>query len=746
MTSRVYPRQTSIEMKPRNGPPEYNREISRSELPGSPMHDETKPNKPILRHTDTRTGLQRRKSSLLTQMLPSRQAVQSVPGANLTRKTIETERRRSLAARSLSRFRLQSVPDEAEEEEEDQSNYHENRVKSGLVRQYASSIKKKREEYQRLQSEMASKRPHHIHKKYGAVKDLKWKLFKQRLKENFTFTLWKSHLKEIEGQFGNGVLSYFIFLKWLFFLDLLLGLLWFGFICIPEFLLNDNVIVSADYVTFNVSQSIAATASGAGIYCSSDYITNTTANTNLFIVIISGKGQMECSQLFYGNYTADVVHTSGVASYFNVPFAYFIITLIHFVLSLILVARNASETYRKSYIEGGDTIHQYCNKIFGGWDYCVCEEKAAELKKKSIAHDIKVDLAEEIRAIKAKQRSNGEKLVIYSKRLVLNIVILGLLCAAGVAIYYAANETIQSQTTNASSGFLQLLRNYAASLTLSALNIILPWFFTLLIQYENYSPNFEIQLTLVRTVFLKLASVVVLLASLFAVTRTAASSGGSDTLLCWETYVGQELFKLVIMNFLVVVFATILVEFPQKLVADKVNFENCCLQIKRPEFQIPKNVLDLVYAQVLCWLGAFYCPMVPLMVVASLIIIFYVKKISLVYNNQPSQRPYRASKSNSFFMLLLIISFFLAAFPVGYGWTSLTPSKQCGPYSLGIYYFRSLARARSLKIQLLKEQLVMEGKDKSFLLEQISKAEGLDEIEEEGEDNYKNVKMEEDRV
>ena len=109
------------------------------------MNDDSTYNKPILRHTDTRTGLQRRQSSHITQMLPSRQAVQSVPGANLTRKTMESERRRSLAARSLNRFRLQSVPNE---EEEDQADYRQNRVKSGLVRQYASSIKKKREEYQ----------------------------------------------------------------------------------------------------------------------------------------------------------------------------------------------------------------------------------------------------------------------------------------------------------------------------------------------------------------------------------------------------------------------------------------------------------------------------------------------------------------------------------------------------------------------------------------------------------------------
>ena len=147
-----------------------------------------------------------------------------------------------------------------------------------------------------------------------------------------------------------------------------------------------------------------------------------------------------------------------------------------------LTLNSASETYRKSYIEGGDTIHQYCNKVFGGWDYCICEEKASELKKKSIAHDIKVsvndiitheiyssitsikfghksivsviailtlcwkvDLAEEIRSLRAKQRSTKEKFIIYTKRLLLNIVIVALLCAAGVAIYFAARETIEAR-------------------------------------------------------------------------------------------------------------------------------------------------------------------------------------------------------------------------------------------------------------------------------------------------------------
>ncbi|EDV27746.1 uncharacterized protein TRIADDRAFT_53751 [Trichoplax adhaerens] len=675
MSSSVHPRRSGKRQKSTESHQEMiDIETPRSSVPGSVTHDDDiLLSKPTSRHTNLHTGHQ---SSIMARM-PSQQAIQSAPGANLTRKDCHRRWVRS------SRSGFQSIPNDEREdqiedvEDEDYSHeHHEHRAK--LIKQYASNMKRKREEYQKLQKATALKygnQGHRDRKQKGI-----WQSVKQGFHENFSFSLWRSHLKEVEGQFGNGVLSYFIFLRWLFYLNLMLGLMWFGFLCVPEILLAHRNVVSFDYATFNISQSIANTTTGASIYCSPDYIANTTSTTHLFIVIISGKGQMECSQLFYGNYTADVVHTPNIPIYYSMPFVYFVVTLVHFILSLVLVARSASNAYQKSYIEGGSSVHQFCNKLFGGWDYCICEQKAAELKMKSIAHDMKVDLAEEIRAIESKLRNKKEKCTIYLKRILVNLIILGILSAAGAAIYYAAKETIDSQTTSASSAFLQLLRNYTASLTISGLNIILPPIFSILILYENYSPNFEVQLTLLRTVFLKLASIIFLLASLFTVTRNAAS-GGSDTILCWETYVGQELFKLVVVNFFVVVFATILVEFPQRFIADRIRSQTiCCIPIYPPEFQIPKNVLDLVYAQVLCWLGAFYCPMVPLMIVVSLVVIFYVKKISLVYNNHPSQRPYRTSKSNSFFMLLLIISYFLAAIPVGYGWANLTPSKQCGPY------------------------------------------------------------------
>ena len=41
-------------------------------------------------------------------------------------------------------------------------------------------------------------------------------------------------MKEVEGNFGTAVVSYFLFLRWLFLLNLLIFTLWFGLVVIPQ--------------------------------------------------------------------------------------------------------------------------------------------------------------------------------------------------------------------------------------------------------------------------------------------------------------------------------------------------------------------------------------------------------------------------------------------------------------------------------------------------------------------------------
>lgn len=62
----------------------------------------------------------------------------------------------------------------------------------------------------------------------------KWPKIKSRLQVIRSWELWKEHMKEIEGHFGTAVVSYFIFLRWLFIMNIIIFALWFSFVIIPN--------------------------------------------------------------------------------------------------------------------------------------------------------------------------------------------------------------------------------------------------------------------------------------------------------------------------------------------------------------------------------------------------------------------------------------------------------------------------------------------------------------------------------
>lgn len=69
-----------------------------------------------------------------------------------------------------------------------------------------------------------------------------WKHFKYNLAEfGYFLKLWRGHMKKIEGHFGTGVLSYFLFLKWLFYINIPVFVLTFGFVILPQILYRHMV-------------------------------------------------------------------------------------------------------------------------------------------------------------------------------------------------------------------------------------------------------------------------------------------------------------------------------------------------------------------------------------------------------------------------------------------------------------------------------------------------------------------------
>ncbi|XP_065826226.1 transmembrane channel-like protein 7 isoform X2 [Oscarella lobularis] len=638
-----------------------------------------------------------------------------------------------------------------------------------------------------------------------------WKHFKDKMREiQYIFNLWWKHLKQVESYFGTGVVSYFIFLRWVFLVNVLLASLWFFFVFIPQVVISDsvtNVNVSTliersvvlecmENVT-NIDTSTECPNCTTNVLLIEHFINKANSATvetimwyDYILNFFTGTGWMERTSLFIGHYSSQELNIDSSSSY-NLPLAYIIIGGLFFFLSLIFLVHRMASAYRQNFVEGISTgkKNPFFNLVFTAWDFAITNLSTAKQRHLSIKREleeaINTDRAERVRF------TFKEKAQIWIVRLLINLVVIILLAAAGAAIYYAAQVSIDeavAQVGQQSFDFLSFLRQLAASLTISVFNVVYPFIFELLVRQERYkSPAFEFRMTIVRSVALRVSGLVVLMATLLKQVQCSQSISICGTVisvigrgvgtsedaerveafveqqasckLCWETYVGQEVYRLLLVDFLVDVLATLLHESLRHAAVAYIRFVR--ETFGKAEFTIAKSVLNLVYSQALIWIGAFYAPLLPLAGTLMFFVVFYVKKYSLMWNCQPSRRAYRATKTSTFFLFLLLVTLFVCLIPIGYSMVEIQPSAVCGPFSgrtriynviteeinkapewlqvvldyigsaafvipfiiilcIVVYYFISLSRAYKKSINILEHQLQIEGRDKQFLIKAVS--------------------------
>ncbi|CAB4058853.1 TMC [Lepeophtheirus salmonis] len=90
--------------------------------------------------------------------------------------------------------------------------------------------------------------------------------------------------------------------------------------------------------------------------------------------------------------------------------------------------------------------------------------------------------------------------------------------------------------------------------------------------------------------------------------------------ICWETYIGQQMYTLAIIDLLSSLVSIFLLDFPRSLL-----FKKIIPFLGTVEFNIGKHVLDAVDSQTICWLGLFYTPFISLIISITNFILFYIK-------------------------------------------------------------------------------------------------------------------------
>lgn len=576
------------------------------------------------------------------------------------------------------------------------------------------------------------------HKKIGWWKRTKysigisWMHFKHRMAEfAYSLELWRSHMKKIEGHFGTGVTSYFLFLKWLFLLNIPVFTLTLGFVVVPQILYRYNIKVPSGY-GFSVNET-SVSFTGEELLTGGNWFNNT--------------------ELYYGFYTDQVIEipVNSTTSY-NMKYAYLFTCGGYYILCLITLAISISQSYKMNYIEGSGT-HTFYNvsRVFCGWDYNITDKAAARLKHKSFYNEMKEYLSGSKK--KSHKKNMEERCKLLFLRVFTNLLILGSIAGLSYLVFWISGS-------GTLKGSVYILSDLALSLCVSAIFLVFPPIFSKIAQFEKYEePKNELYINMIRTMLLKTCVLGILV--YFWFTDTA-----KDKYSCWETAVGSEIYRLVLVDFFFILGATFFLEFLRRICG-----QYCCNkgseeqegQAMGPEFDIGRNTLDLIYSQALCWLGTFYSPLLSLVMMVKLFIIFYVKMVSVLQNCQPSLRPWRAAKSHTIFMGFLFFFFLMAMVAVAVGVIIIEPSKVCGPFRgeekaysivtnlidswkgdlkvlhdiinfisspgsiasilvalcVGTYYMRIVMIGHKEMVTLLRQQLHMEGRDKAYLLRML---------------------------
>ncbi|KAJ1519841.1 hypothetical protein ONE63_004087 [Megalurothrips usitatus] len=600
------------------------------------------------------------------------------------------------------------------------------------------------------------------------LEQLKWQRRKmwQQIRKSWSESLkkmdiWRLSLKEVEGDFGTGVVAYFLFIKWLMFLNLSISVLNIIFVALPATLLKPAKQPQECDLSSNTTDQSSIEC------CSTQYANATEPVDNIIMQIVQGRGIVEHTQAFYGFYPNQVLVLSSPAQlHYNMPLAYICVTLTFMLISLGAIVKSAAKGFKERLVEGEGQFYQYCNMIFSGWDFCIKNEKSSNIKHKALFYEIKSSLESERIEEERITRSKEERFKLFSIRILVNLAVFILLIGALYLIYAVFELSTEMQTKEiAKNEVVGLLLEFLPSLCVVGLNLVMPIILGMLVRLERYSPILVIRTTLMRTVMLRLASLGVVLVSFYRLFRCdpckpEGQDGNCTAPACWETYVGQQFYKLMLVDFLSHIAVTFIVNLPRGQLA-KHSRNSVITYLCEQQFDLPKHVLDVVYIQTLCWLGSFFAPVLPVLASIIFFFMFYIKKFACLVNSKPSTIPYRASRSKSLFMAVLLLSFVVMILPLGYTIAERKPSRSCGPFRglltvwtvivqtfgssplwlqkivvfvstagfavptfvtlvLCLYYFYAVSAANKHMVLVLKNQLVLEGRDKQFLLHRLS--------------------------
>nr|CAI5856324.1 unnamed protein product [Callosobruchus analis] len=289
--------------------------------------------------------------------------------------------------------------------------------------------------------------------------------------------------------------------------------------------------------------------------------------------------------------------------------------------------------------------------------------------------------------------------------------------------------------------------DWSPIITAVAVNLIMtfaPIFFSVFVKYEGYdSPKIVLGLTLIRIFILGFVIIGVLIAFWLK----------NPNNICWETALGQEVYRLILFDFIFTVIVSPAIDLIIYLFYRRKQ--------DHPHFDISRHTMQIIYNQTLFWVGFVFSPLLSIVITIKMFCLWYTRQFVLKLC-KPSSETWRAAQTQTWFQMMTFLGLLLVGGLLGY-MLSYVPSADCGPFRnykyiyefltdeilqlkknsfvlkillyitkpnsiavilIGlcalVYYLKEKAHAQQELVTAYRNMLLWESRDKEFLLKNIS--------------------------
>ncbi|ELW70708.1 Transmembrane channel-like protein 3 [Tupaia chinensis] len=351
-------------------------------------------------------------------------------------------------------------------------------------------------------------------------------------------------------------------------------------------------------------------------------------------------GYLQYSVLFYGYYGRE--RKIGRAGY-RLPLAYFLVGMAVFAYSFIILLKKMAKNSRTSLASASNENYTFCWRVFCAWDYLIGNPEAAESKTAAIVNSIREAILEEQEKKKSKNLA-----VTICLRIVANILVLLSLAGSIYLIYFVVDR---SQKLEQSKKELTLWEKNEVSVVVSLVTMLAPSAFDLIAALEMYHPRTTLRFQLARVLVLYLGNLYSLIIALLDKVNSMSI---------------EEMLKLSIIDMLFTVASILLIDFFRGLFVRYLS-DYWCWDLENKFVSRCRALPQFLAGEAVN--------------VLKLIGLMYLRSWAVLTCNVPHQQVFRASRSNNFYLAMLLFMLFLCMLPTVFAIVRYRPSLSCGPFS-----------------------------------------------------------------